>query len=85
MLDQKSIVTIKVFISFIPRYFTEFKSVNGTSACVLGDWSKATSVLLIFRQMLFTFSQFVFFFSVWAFFEEHSRFTGQQGKGEAFL
>ena len=25
----------------------------------------------------------VFFFSIWVFFHEHSRFTGQQGKGEA--
>ena len=24
----------------------------------------------------------VFFFSIWVFFHEHSRFTGQQGKGE---
>ena len=25
---------------------------------------------------------FLFFFSIWVFFHEHSRFTGQQGKGE---
>ena len=25
---------------------------------------------------------FFFFFSIWVFFHEHSRFTGQQGKGE---
>ena len=25
---------------------------------------------------------FFFFFSIWIFFHEHSRFTGQQGKGE---
>ena len=24
----------------------------------------------------------IFFFSIWVFFHEHSRFTGQQGKGE---
>ena len=26
---------------------------------------------------------FVYFFSIWVFFQEHSRFTGQQGKGKA--
>ena len=26
--------------------------------------------------------QIFFFFSIWVFFHEHSRFTGQQGKGE---
>ena len=28
---------------------------------------------------------FFFFFSIWVFFHEHSRFTGQQGKGEGYL
>ena len=28
---------------------------------------------------------FFFFFSIWVFFHEHSRFTGQQGKGEGIF
>ena len=35
--------------------------------------------LVNFFQILCT---FFFFFSIWVFFHEHSRFTGQQGKGE---
>ena len=34
-------------------------------------------VEIIFRDFFF-----FFFFSIWVFFHEHSRFTGQQGKGE---
>ena len=31
----------------------------------------------------FIFFFIIFFLSIWVFFHEHSRFTGQQGKGEA--
>ena len=31
------------------------------------------------------FDSFAFFFSIWVFFHEHSRFTGQQGNGEAIF
>ena len=31
---------------------------------------------------LFLLFSVIFFFSIWVFFHEHSRFTGQQGKGE---
>ena len=34
-------------------------------------------------QMLILMRVFFFFFSIWVFFHGHSRFTGQQGKGEA--
>ena len=30
-------------------------------------------------------SDIFFFFSIWVFFHEHSRFTGQQGKGEGIF
>ena len=32
--------------------------------------------------VLHIYTNFFFFFSIWVFFHEHSRFTGQQGKGE---
>ena len=35
-----------------------------------------------FVDRTFRESSFFFFFSIWVFFHEHSRFTGQQGKGE---
>ena len=41
--------------------------------------------LFIFQarsQRSFQFLILRFFFSIWVFFHEHSRFTGQQGKGE---
>ena len=43
--------------------------------------STILSILLILA--LFYAYEIVFLFSVWVFFHEHSRFKGQQGKGEA--
>ena len=49
-------------------------------------------VIIIFRRnfafenmVACDFSFFFFFFSSWVFFYEHSRLTGQQGKGEAIF
>ena len=36
-----------------------------------------TTLFVLLRSM-----RFFFFFSIWILFHEHSRFTGQQGKGE---
>ena len=41
-------------------------------------------ILMILKSNAFRFGNeyFFFFFSIWVLFHEHSRFTGQQGKGE---
>ena len=36
----------------------------------------------VFQILLMSAVVCIFFFSIWVFFHEHSRFTGQQGKGE---
>ena len=37
------------------------------------------------NRFIISFILFFFFFSIWVFFNEHSRITGQQGKGEGIL
>ena len=39
--------------------------------------------MLLISQLVLLVSQLVLLFSIWVFFHVHSRFTGQQGKGEA--
>ena len=45
----------------------------------LGETLNQKFLFCTLEQMIF------FFFSIWVFFHEHSRFTGQQGKGEGYL
>ena len=65
-----------------PLYFKySHVSRKWKDCCMINTWDKLWIVVLLlwiaFRGLIF------FFFSTWVFFHEHSRFTGQQRKGEA--
>ena len=50
--------------------------------CLTSQSHITPTTMLRQRWNVFWVFKNVFFFSIWVFFQEHSRFTGQQGKGE---